>query len=136
MHEFSPSPTAEHAMSPILDHPLHSHLPSGDSSPHPSHHSAHHLAFSDPGAAMSGLGIESAGEFALPMHHGHPQAVPSNVRGKMGEERGSAPRSVPQGLSLAIPGQGWAGGQTGAGQGRGMGMPPGYGDGQSHQGYY
>lgn len=114
--------------------------PHGSSSPH-RHHPHPSLAYADPTAGVSGLGIETANahhEYNLPVHHGHPQGVANSVRGTMGDER--VPRSVPHGLTLAIPGQQQQWGATGpnsapAGSG-GMQLPPGYGSDQGHGGYY
>jgi hypothetical protein len=156
MHEFTPSPTAEQSMSPLpMDiASVHHHLASGGNSPHPSspashhHHSAHQphqMGFGDPtSAAMVGLGIDDH-DYSLPLHHGHPQAMASNVRGTLANDpHRQAPRSVPQGLSLSIPGNGqqqWTGAGAGSSEGAhssgsGMQLPPGYHDEHGHHGYY
>ncbi|KAF2674857.1 hypothetical protein BT63DRAFT_474557 [Microthyrium microscopicum] len=166
MHEFTPPPTSDQHHLPTMGmDPLtaaaaaHHHLTPSTSSPHQTHqnhqahqnhqvqqnHQAHHqhqhqMSFNDPSGAMSGLGIDpSSGhpDYALTMHHGHPQAVPSNVRGALGDER--PPRSVPHGLTLAIPGaqQQWApGGPSSAPAGGGMHLPQGYGNDQGHGAFY
>jgi hypothetical protein len=155
MHEFTPSPTAEQSMSPIpMDiASVHHHLASGGNSPHPSSPSSHHhhpahqhhqLGFGDGSSTMVGLGIDEH-DYSLPLHHGgHPQAMPSNVRGALANDpHRQAPRSVPQGLSLAIPGSGqqWTGAGAGSqnqshSSGAGMQLPPGYHDEHGHGGYY